>query len=400
LKEDDYTPPGGEPVKLIEEWPSWDLPVLKWGKEQGGVVGFSHSGWGLQVNPTEATKRLMAQLDANADGRLNEAEAAKGLLPENFATIDANKDKAIAENELVQSHATAANVLPNFAIPQMDGIGANEYVVDVAHDVCDFISSVDTPYVQELNIWYHTLNCGFRAKISGETDFPCIYGERVGLGRIYVKQDGPLDFDKWTEGIKQGRSYVGDGRSHLIDFKVNERAVGTEGSELTLARPGTVKVRVKAAAYLPEQQTPEGKAIQSRPWGQKPYWDVERARVGSSRKVPVEVVVNGYAVKAATKELVADGTLHDLEFDVPIERSSWVALRIPATAHTNPIFVVVGDQPIRASRRSAEWCLNAIDQCWSQKVKAIRQSEQAAARLAYDEAKAIYEKVLRESKVD
>ena len=48
LKEDDY--PG---TTRIEEWPSWDLPVLKWGKEQGGVVGFSHSGWGLQTKSME-----------------------------------------------------------------------------------------------------------------------------------------------------------------------------------------------------------------------------------------------------------------------------------------------------------------------------------------------------------
>jgi hypothetical protein len=30
---------------------------------------------------------------------------------------------------------------------------------------------------------YHTLNAGFETRISGETDFPCIYGERVGIGR-------------------------------------------------------------------------------------------------------------------------------------------------------------------------------------------------------------------------
>ncbi|HEV3023323.1 MAG TPA: CehA/McbA family metallohydrolase, partial [Pirellulales bacterium] len=47
LDEDDY--PG---TSRIEDWPSWDLPVLKWGKEQGGVVGFSHSGWGLKVGST------------------------------------------------------------------------------------------------------------------------------------------------------------------------------------------------------------------------------------------------------------------------------------------------------------------------------------------------------------
>ena len=166
--------------------------MLKWGKSQGGVVGFSHSGWGLKIS---------------------------------------------------------GSTLPSDEVPAFDGIGANEYIVDVVHDAVDFISSVDTPAPWELNIWYHTLNCGYRAKLSGETDFPCIYGERVGWGRVYVKlDDGLLDFDKWCEGIKLGRSYVTDGKSHLIDFRVDNVAPGESGSELKLAKPGTVKVIAQAAA--------------------------------------------------------------------------------------------------------------------------------------------------------
>ena len=83
LKEDDF--PG---ANRIEDWPSWDLPVLKWGKSQGGVVGFSHSGWGLRI----------------VDERI-----------------------------------------PSDEVPPFDGIGANEFIVDVAHDAVDFISTVDTP---------------------------------------------------------------------------------------------------------------------------------------------------------------------------------------------------------------------------------------------------------------
>ena len=65
LKEDDYEYPQpvefdwkfagkdghfkGTKTEQIGEWPTWDLPILKWGKEQGGVVGFSHSGWGLAL---------------------------------------------------------------------------------------------------------------------------------------------------------------------------------------------------------------------------------------------------------------------------------------------------------------------------------------------------------------
>lgn len=42
LQEEDY--PG---TTLVEEWPSWTLPVLEWGQKQGGIVGYSHSGRGL-----------------------------------------------------------------------------------------------------------------------------------------------------------------------------------------------------------------------------------------------------------------------------------------------------------------------------------------------------------------
>ena len=44
---------------------------------------------------------------------------------------------------------------------------------------------------------------------------------------------------------------------------------------------------------------------------------------------------------------------------VPIERSSWVALRHFPQMHTNPVEVLVGGRPIRASRRSALWCSGA-----------------------------------------
>jgi hypothetical protein len=337
LKEDDY--PG---TTRIEEWPSWDLPVLKWGKSQGGVVGFSHSGWGLKTSTDE---------------------------------------------------------IPTFEVPPFDGIGANEYIIDVVHDAVDFISTVDTPAPWELNIWYHTLNCGYRARISGETDFPCIYGERVGLGRVYVKlDDGRLDFDRWCQGVKEGRSYVGDGRSHLVDFRVNDREVGEAGSELKLFAPGSVKVRARVAAYLDPEPSAGAVAIKKQRLDQKPYWEIERARIGKTRKVPLEVIVNGHPV--ATREIVADGRIQEVSLDVPIKKSSWIALRILPSSHTNPVFVLVGGKPVRASKKSAEWCLKSVDQCWSQKEEAIRAAERDDAKKAYDVARQAYKKILAEAGED
>lgn len=337
LREQDY--PG---AKLINDWPSWDLPIFKWAREQGAVIGFAHSGWGLDVGPTKE--------------------------------------------------------LPNYTIPPMNGIGANEYLVDVAHDLCDFISTVDTPSVWELNVWYHTLNCGYRCRISGETDFPCIYGERVGLGRSYVHLNDKLNFDDWAEGIKKGRCYVSDGKSHLMDFSVDGVGVGVKGSEVRLVAPGEVEVKARVAALLEPKPTEATERIRKAPLQAKPYWDAERARIGNGRTVPVEVVVNGRAV--ASKEIVADGSEQEVSFRVPVKTSSWVCLRVLPSSHTNPAWVLVGDKPVRASKRSAEWCAQATEKCWQEKKKAIRPKEQAEAQAAFEKAAAEYRRIATESADD
>ncbi|MCP9494892.1 MAG: CehA/McbA family metallohydrolase [Pyrinomonadaceae bacterium MAG19_C2-C3] len=325
-------------TKKIEDYPTWNLPILKWAKSQGAVAGYAHSGWGLEVK----------------------------------------SDK-----------------LPNYEMPPFDGIGANEYIVDVTHDAVDFISAVDTPIVWELNIWYHTLNSGFRTRIAGETDFPCIYGDRVGMGRSYVWLDGQLDYREWVDGLRDGRSYVSDGKSHLMNFQVNDLPVGTQGSELKLEQAGTVRVAASVAAMLDPKPN---ETLRARRYDQQPYWDIERSRIEATREVPVELIVNGQSV--ATKRIPADGVMRDVAFDVPVERSSWVALRILPSSHTNPVFVVVDNQPIRASRRSAEWCLNAVDQCWKQKAANIHVTERAAAQAAYEHARRTYRRILAESTVD
>ena len=109
-------------------------------------------------------------------------------------------------------------------------------------------------------------------------------------------------------------------------------------------------------------------------------------------------MVNGKAV--AKKNVVADGKVRDVTFDVPLTQSSWVALRILPSSHTNPVFVVIGHKPIRASRKSTEWCLKAVDQCWSQKVAKISAQERGEAEKAYERARKAYRQILAESQVD
>jgi hypothetical protein len=367
LKEQDY--PG---TTKIEEWPSWDLPILQWAKSQGAVVGFAHSGWGLKTN---------------------------------------------------------SGKIPSYEKPPFDGIGANEYIVDVTQGAVDFISTVDTPAPWELNIWYHTLNCGFTTRISGETDFPCIYGERVGLGRSYVKLGGPspfsqktndagttadaaakkgtlplarapLTYDSWAQGIRDGRSYVSDGLSHLFDFSANGLGIGEPGaggrpSVLAIKSGDKLAIKVSAAALLAEKPRDD---IRRLPFDQKPYWHTERARVGDTRQVPVELIVNGQSVER--RLIDADGHIENVTFEYTPKISSWIAVRILPAAHTNPIFVEFDNAPIRASRKSAEWCLAAVDACWKSKQPQIRATEKEAAKAAYAKAREIYRARLAECTAD
>ena len=336
LKEDDY--PG---TTKIEDWPSWTAPVLDWAKKQGAVTGYAHSGWGLQ--PT------------------NERQLS----------------------------------LPNYVLPKMDGIGANEYVVTVTQGLVDFYSLGNTPALWELNMWYHTLNCGFRTRLSGETDFPCIYDERVGLARSYFKPEGKLSYENYIIALKNGRSYVTEGNAHIIDFSVNGVEPGTQNSEVKLDKETLLKVSAKVAALLPEKQDEEGQTIAQRPMDRQPYWNIERSRIGKTRKVGVELIVNGKAVD--TTEIIADGEWKPVSFDYTASRSGWMALRILPSVHTNPVFVLVNNKPIYV-RESAQWCKDALDQCWKMKMPAIREDERAAAKYAYDKARVYYQAIINEVK--
>jgi hypothetical protein len=345
LKEGNY--PGGD---SDTHWPTLGLNTLKWAKKQGAVCGPAHSGNGLNVRTTE---------------------------------------------------------LPNYIIPPYNGIGANEYIVDITHNIpgpdgtpvpaVDFISTVDTNYFSELNMWYHTLNAGFRVRASGETDFPCITGERVGLGRSYVKLD-KLDYDQWCQGIHDGKCYVSDGRSHLMNFRVNQTNVGENGSEIKLPSPAKITATAKVAALLPEQPANNAKDRQGFGAGAG-CWTLATARIGESRNVKVELIVNGKP--AATQEITADGNTRDITFDnIPIDRSSWVAMRILPSSHTNPVFVVVADKSIRASKKSAQWCLTGVDACWKSKQRFYTGDEKDQAKVAYDHAREVYRKIVEESDVD
>ena len=410
----DQTYPGSNGTET-QGWPTWTTPVMRWAKAQGGVTGYAHSASGLAIDPSAASKRLLKQYDQNEDGSLSEEEAQLALLPESWKKIDSNKDRRLDEPELLASHDRVADQLPNFAIPEMNGVGAMEICVTTAEGVCDFISAMDTRRIQEWNTWYHLLNCGFPLKVSGETDFPCMSSRRVGQGRVYVnlgaadpnaipdgsKSIDQIDFAEWCAGLAKGTSYVSDGFAHALDFRVNGIAPG--GTEVRLAEEGTVTISTKVS-FAPETPATVAQGTDISAAGLRLAGDTVELH-GSRREMIerggerlIEIVFNGRQVASA--KIPADGQIHERKFDVRIPRSGWIALRQFPQLHTNPVNLIVADQPIRASRASARWCEQTIELLWKNRERSIAPTERDEARQTFDRAKAKYRKIAEDSVTD
>ncbi|HEX6882960.1 MAG TPA: CehA/McbA family metallohydrolase [Planctomycetota bacterium] len=370
----DQVYPGSEGT---EGWPTWTTPLFRWARAQGAFTGYAHSASGLQVVPQNAARRLLTALDGNADERLSPAEAAAGLLPFEFRAGDHNQDGLLGPGELAHNIEQATRELPNLCIPELNGIGAQEIFVTVPQGLCDFIGGMNTQRLAEWNCWYHLMNCGFPLKISGETDFPCISGSRVGEGRVYVQLGAveALRFPAWARGLAEGRSYVSDGYAHALAFTVGGKALG---DTLELAQPGPVAVRAEVAFA---RELPLGTAT----GGELPDSDVRR----------VELVVNGRV--AAAQEVPADGRVHALAFEVTLARSSWVALRSYPQLHTNPVTVRVAGQPIRASRKSALWAIGCVEQLWAARGESIAESERAEAERTFRAQVEVYRRIAAEA---
>jgi hypothetical protein len=323
----------------IEQWPSTNVPVLEWARGQNAITGYAHSGSGLWAETTD---------------------------------------------------------LPNYRMPAFDGIGANDYIVTVTRGLIDFIATVNTTPAAELNIWYHTLGAGFRARISGETDWPCFYDEAMGMGRSYVKLDEPLSYAGWCAGLKAGRGYVSEGRAHLMNFAIEAGGKRTAmgHGDVALDTPQPLCVHALMAARIEPKPTLVTEAIRALGPLEKPYWHLERARIGATRKVMVELIVNGYPVES--RPIEADGVERPITFAYTPTASCWIAIRIMHGAHTNPIWVTVANRPVRVAR-SITWCRAAVDACWTQKQLRIRPAELAAEAARYDEARALYDARLAEA---
>jgi hypothetical protein len=313
----------------LDSHAGYSLPVLEWFRHQGALSGYRHTA-------TEKTAR-------------------GGGMP-----------------------------LPNLLSSSVDE-GTGDYVMSVAHDAVDFITVGAGEFSSELNLWYHSLNAGFRTRIIGET--PCIEAKAPPMNgvRSNIQQ---VSISQSRRTMLSNDMAVADRRAAIHEFKVNGRAPGNEiGSEVRMPSSGSIAVSASLAVSLDER----------RAGGAEPRsgWNVENARIAGTQLVNLEAVVNGRV--AATKTITADGSEQKVDFTLPIQQSSWVAIRIKGAAHTNPVFVLVDNMPLRASRASVEWIMRSLLEAYEAANPRWTEKESANAHAAYEYSYAVYQKILAET---
>jgi len=246
----------------------------------------------------------------------------------------------------------------------------SEFPVDIAlglADTIDVMSQNDERIT--LPLWYRLLNCGFRCPASAGTDsfLNIPYHLVPGAGRVYVKTSGEFSYAAWIEGFKRGRTFVSNGP--LLQFSFNGVDPGAE----LIVEDGPLEIRIagEATSIVPLES--------------------------------VEIVVNGKVVR----RIEAGPDRHKLAVDerVVVTESGWIAVRVIGPghrwvtndrdlfAHTSPVYLTVGDNPV-ASPDDARFFSEEIDRLIAKmraQGKFANEADREAIEERFREAQRIYD---------
>lgn len=254
--------------------------------------------------------------------------------------------------------------------PLSGNLGAGKgYIVDAALGTTDALEW-SYPGVGSFFPWYATLNNGLRVTaVGGEDSISSMQNSKVvGSARTYVYTgDRGLDADAWFEGLRKGHAFVTTGP--LVELTVDDRM---PGDEIDLpAAGGEVNVVASVQSITPLESVTliwNGEVVESIPLSK----DRKSARWNKKLKVS----------RSGWYHLRAEGN--------PKERYPLDAEF--AQAFTNPVWVSVGDRPVR-NAAAADYCLQWIDklqqlaEAWpgwrSQKEKTHVYTQFDAARAVY-----------------
>ena len=232
--------------------------------------------------------------------------------------------------------AAGARARGGYAIHAHGGY-SKEIYADVPRQLTDGVELLQFAEYRGIGLegWYHLLSAGYRFACVGASDFP--YCRALADCRTYVLLDGQPTYSAWVRGAVAGKSFVTTGP--LIRFDVDGHPPG-ETIRLRSGEPRTARVQL-------------------------------RLRCEATRVTDLVLLAGGEAVRHwQVPPTHQTGQWFETSFDVKLDRSMWLAARAysktaaghpDAEAHTNPVYVYVGNRaPYDA--RHVDWLLARLDE--------------------------------------
>ena len=260
---------------------------------------------------------------------------------------------------------------------------AKAFPVDLALGMLDYHELVSGAGWAAYRVWHHALSNGFRIPaVGGEDAISNLHRTAIiGQMRAYAHMPDGLSWDAWMSAIRRGEMFVTNGP--LLTLTVNGAGIG---STVHLPESGAVTISGTVSAFAPIEAP--------------------------------QLLVGGHVINLEDEldeayDLYDDSSYVTVTFEreVQVAGSEWVTLQafsdeayhpiddIFLQATTNPIWVIVGEEPVRSSE-SADYFAR-----WIEKLTAMAEAhpgwrtdrEKAHVIGEFQEARRVYERLLVEA---
>lgn len=203
------------------------------------------------------------------------------------------------------------------------------FPVDLARGAFDYLEVLTgaAMFTHTSAVWHRALNCGFKVTASGgEDSILSLHATPIlGANRLYAYLGDKLEWPRWVEAVKAGRTFVTNGP--LLRFNVDGRIPGDE--ILLPDSGGEVEVSGGVEAIVPLEK--------------------------------LELFFNGKVIET----IPLSGNQGEFRKRIRVDRSGWLTLRASnsnpqhpvddtyVVGETSPVYVYVGAQRIRSAQDAA-----------------------------------------------
>ena len=301
----------------FDELRSTEEQILSWGQEYRPPF-YGH------INFINLTEHLLSPYTTGYEGT-----AIESLYPSNTDIF------RMAQRQ----GAVGGYVHPFSADPESRGYaGGRGFPVDLALGSFAYLEVMTSARhaAHTAAVWHRALNCGFKVTASGGEDSITDLHRTplIGAARMYAYLGDRLEWSRWVEAVRAGRTFVTNGP--LLQLALDGNIPG--GEILLPAEGGSVEVVARMDSAFPADR--------------------------------LELIRNGNVVEQIP--LDDDGRSGRLRKRIQVEESGWYTLRASTAgpvlpiddsrlyAETGPIYLYCGDQQIR-SRSDAEYFVRWID---------------------------------------